>query len=39
MSKVRPESKKKIVQLHIRDDIVLSNLAAEYDVSNVTISN
>ena len=39
MSKVRPESKKKIVQLHIQEGRTLSSLAAEYGVSTATISN
>ena len=39
MSKVRPESKKKIVQLHIQEGRTLSSLAAEYGVSHATISN
>ncbi len=39
MSKVRPESKKEIVQLHIQEGRTLSSLAAEYGVSTATISN
>ena len=39
MSKVRPESKKKIVQLHIQEGRTLSSRAAEYGVSTATISN
>lgn len=34
MSKVRPESKKKIVQLHIQEGRTLSSLAAEYVLSH-----
>lgn len=39
MQRVTDETKKKIVKLHLQDGRTLNSLAAEYGVSNASISN
>lgn len=39
MQRITDETKKKIVKLHIQDGRTIASLAAEYGVSNASISN